>query len=303
MYAIKIENLTRAFASKLAVNKLNMNVEEGAIYGFIGENGSGKSTTQKLICGLLNATEGKIELFGKSHSDAEVRSQIGVIIESPALFLNSSAYENMMMQALNLGIKKPHDEIMGLLEMVGLKNAVKKKTKEFSLGMKQRLAIAQTLLGKPHLLVLDEPTNGLDPEGIIDIRKTLIKINRERKITILISSHILGELSKIATHYGIIKDGEMIEEISEKGLREKCKEYIAVRTSDNKAAAEVIKRAVGNGYQVIFDEDEVRIYNFADGYNLNKALYGSGIIASEISQHRMDLEEYFFSVMGGRKSA
>lgn len=303
MLAIKTENLCRSFGSKFAVNKLNMNVEEGAIYGFIGENGSGKSTTQKLICGLLNPTDGKVLLFGKRADDAEIRSKIGIIIESPALFLNSNAYENMMMQALNLGIKSPHDEIVSLLDMVGLKDISNKRAKQFSLGMKQRLAIGQTLLGNPKLLILDEPINGLDPEGIIEIRKTLLRINKERNITILISSHILGELSKIATHYGIIKSGAMIEEISEIALREKCKEYISVKVPSVEIALPILTSAVGNGYEYTVSGNEIRIYNYKDGYTLNKILHDNNIIASEISQYRMDLEEYFLSVMGGITNA
>lgn len=303
MEAIKTTNLSRLFGDKYAVKKLNMTVETGSIYGFIGENGSGKSTTQKLICGLLNPTEGKIELFGKDVSDPVVRSQIGVIIESPALFPGTTAYENMMMQALNIGLKNPDKEIKQNLELVGLKDTGKKQAKNFSLGMKQRLAIAQALLGNPRLLVLDEPTNGLDPEGIIDMRNTLTNINHERKISILISSHILGELSKIATHYGFIKHGEMLEEISEKGLREKCKEYLYVKTSDAASALSVIKKAFGGKYQITSDENEIRIYNFADGAAINNTLFENKIVASEIAQHKMDLEDYFLNIMGGRKNA
>lgn len=302
MEAIKTTGLSRVFGDKYAVNKLNMHVEEGSIYGFIGENGSGKSTTQKLICGLLNPTEGNIKLFGKDVSDPAIRAQIGVIIESPALFLSSTAYENMMMQALNIGLKKPDKEIMENLELVGLKDVGKKPAKQFSLGMKQRLAIAQSMLGKPKLLVLDEPANGLDPEGIIDMRNTLKALNQQRKITILVSSHILGELSKIATHYGFIKHGEMLEEISEQGLREKCKEYLFVRVPDINAALPVIKKFFCK-YQITSAGNEIRIYNLSDGTAVNKALFDNKIIAAEIAQHKMDLEEYFLNVMGGRKNA
>ena len=302
-YAIQTSNLSRKFADKYAVHGLNMNVKKGAIYGFIGENGAGKSTTQKMICGLLNPTEGAIQLFGESVHNPQVRSEIGVIIESPALFLGSTAYENMMMQAMNLGIRDPHKEICAILEQVGLSETGKKTAKQFSLGMKQRLALGQTLLGNPKLLILDEPINGLDPEGIIEIRNTLKTINRERSITILISSHILGELSKIATDYGIIKHGEMVEEISEQDLREKCQEYISVITGDNPTAAKIIKEVCGAQYDVVVAEDELRIYQYTDGYTINKALCDKGLIASKIAQHRMDLEEYFLNVMGGIKHA
>lgn len=303
MLAIETTNLSRSFKGKPAVSKLNMHVPEGCIYGFIGQNGAGKSTTQKMICGLLHPDEGSISLYGKSGDDAEIRSKIGVIIESPALFPNLSAYENMMMQALNLGVTNPEEKINEILKLVGLSDTGNKKAKLFSLGMKQRLAIGQTLLGEPKLLILDEPTNGLDPQGIIEVRNTLTKINKERGITILISSHILGELSKIATHYGIIKSGEMIEEIDENSLREKCKEYMTVSTADNQRAAKLLKSKLDEQYPVEIENEAVHIYHYQDGENVNRILTAEGIYASEITQHKMDLEEYFLSAMEGRKHA
>lgn len=303
MLAIETTNLSRAFKGKSAVSKLNLHVPEGSIYGFIGQNGAGKSTTQKMICGLLHPDEGTIRLYGKSGDDSEIRSRIGVIIESPALFPGSTAYENMMMQALNLGVDKPDERIKEILKLVGLSETGTKKAKLFSLGMKQRLAIGQTLLGDPKLLILDEPTNGLDPQGIIEIRNTLKKINQERGITILISSHILGELSRIATHYGIIKNGEMIEEIDENSLREMCKEYMTVSTKNNEAAAGLIQKALDGKYPVAVEDNAVHIYHYQDGEAVNRLLTENDIYASEITQHKMDLEEYFLSAMEGRAHA
>lgn len=303
MLAIETQNLNRSFKGKYAVKNLSMHVPEGSIYGFIGQNGAGKSTTQKMICGLLHPDEGKISLYGKSGNDAEIRSKIGVIIESPALFPGSTAYENMMMQALNLGVSDPDKKIRDILKMVGLSDTGKKTAKLFSLGMKQRLAIGQTLLGDPKLLILDEPTNGLDPQGIIEIRNTLKQINQERGITILISSHILEELSRIATHYGIIKNGEMIEEIDTESLREKCKEYMTVNTRDNEKAAAIIKKELAGRYPVELEDGAVHIYHYQDGTAVNYLLAKSGLYASEIAQHKMDLEEYFLSAMEGRVHA
>lgn len=302
MYAIEIENLSKAFKNKFAVKSLNMHIEQGAIYGFIGENGAGKTTTQRMVCGLLNPNEGKIKLFGKPVSDEEIRSKIGVIIESPALFGYLDAYQNMLMQALNIGVENPHDEIVKNLNIVGLKDVGNKKAKDFSLGMRQRLAIAEAMLGKPRILVLDEPTNGLDPEGIIEIRNILLKINKEEKVTILISSHILGELSKIATHYGIIKGGSMVEEISAEELKKRCKDCLCVKTNNQKLAFEVLNKAIDKKYSVENGKDEIRIYSFEDGYAVNKILIDNDVIASEISFHRMDLEEYFLNLMGGMKN-
>lgn len=303
MLAIETQNLSRSFKGKAAVKNLSMHVPEGSIYGFIGQNGAGKSTTQKMICGLLHPDEGSISLYGKSGDDSEIRSKIGVIIESPALFPGSTAYENMMMQALNLGVRNPEGKIKDILKLVGLSDTGKKTAKLFSLGMKQRLAIGQTLLGDPKLLILDEPTNGLDPQGIIEIRNTLTQINKERGITILISSHILEELSRIATHYGIIKSGEMIEEIDRSALREKCKEYMTVSTQDNEKAAALIKMELAGEYPVELEDGAVHIYHYQDGTAVNQLLVQSGIYASEITQHKMDLEEYFLSAMEGRAHA
>lgn len=303
MLAIETQKLSRSFKGKPAVSSLNMHVPNGSIYGFIGQNGAGKSTTQKMICGLLHPDEGKISLYGKSGDDAEIRSKIGVIIESPALFPNASAYENMMMQAMNLGVSNPDKKIKEILKLVGLSDTDKKKSKLFSLGMKQRLAIGQTLLGDPRLLILDEPTNGLDPQGIIEIRNTLQKINTEQGITILISSHILGELSRIATHYGIIKQGEMIEEIDKEALREKCKEYMTVHVSDTHKAEGVIRLALEGKHEIEVTEDAVHIHHYQDGEKINRLLVDNGIYASEIKQHKMDLEEYFLAAMEGRTHA
>lgn len=303
MLAIETNNLSRSFKGKAAVKNLSLHVPEGSIYGFIGQNGAGKSTTQKMICGLLHPDEGTISLYGKPGNDSEIRSKIGVIIESPALFPSATAYENMMMQALNLGVKNPDNKIKKILKLVGLSDTGKKTAKLFSLGMKQRLAIGQTLLGDPKLLILDEPTNGLDPQGIIEIRNTLKRINQEREITILISSHILEELSRIATHYGIIKNGEMIEEIDTESLREKCKEYMTVNTQDNERAATLIKKELNEKYPVKLENSAVHIYHYQDGTAINYLLSQNGIYASEITQHKMDLEEYFLSAMEGRTHA
>ena len=303
MLAIETQNLSRSFKGKPAVSHLNIHVPEGCIYGFIGQNGAGKSTTQKMICGLLHPDEGKISLYGKSGDDSEIRSKIGVIIESPALFPNATAYENMMMQALNLDVENPDGKIKELLKLVGLSDTGKKKAKLFSLGMKQRLAIGQTLIGDPKLLILDEPTNGLDPQGIIEIRNTLKRINQERGITILISTHILGELSRIATHYGIIKQGEMIEEIDANALREKCKEYMTVRTTEPERAKELICTKLEEKYSVEIAEEAIHIYHCQDGEAVNRLLANYGIYASEIKQHKMDLEEYFLAAMEGRTHA
>ena len=214
MNAIEIRNLSKSFRGLYAVDNLNMTVPQGAIYGFIGENGSGKSTTEKLICGHLVPDGGEIKLFGKDYTDAGVRVRVGALIESAGCFPYSSVWANLMMQALNLGIKNTAEEINRVLKIVRMEDNARIKFKSCSLGMKQRIGIAMALLGDPALLILDEPINGLDTDGMRIMREILVDITKNYGCTVLISSHILGELEKIATHYGIIRQGRMICEIS-----------------------------------------------------------------------------------------
>jgi len=218
--------LQKNFRGIAAINNLNFRVPVGSIYGFIGENGSGKSTTQKLICGLLVPSGGEIKLFGQPYTNAGVRAKIGVMIENPACFPSSTVYQNLMMQAYNLGIQNPADEIKHVLELVNMGGAAGRKFKHCSLGMKQRIGIAQALMGNPRLLILDEPINGLDADGMRIVRETLTSLNKDHGMTILVSSHALGELEKVATHYGIIRNGSMIKELSAKELESELGEPI-----------------------------------------------------------------------------
>ena len=225
-YAIETIGLQKNFKGIAAINNLNFRVPVGSIYGFIGENGSGKSTTEKLICGLLVPTSGEIKLFGQPYTDAGVRARMGVMIENPACFPSSTVYQNLMMQAHNLGIENPNEEIKRVLELVNMSGAAGRKFKQCSLGMKQRIGIAQSLMGNPRLLILDEPINGLDADGMRIIRETLVDLNQNHGITILVSSHALGELEKVATHYGIIRNGTMIREMSAKELEKELGEPV-----------------------------------------------------------------------------
>lgn len=302
MNAIEIKNLSKSFNRHFAVRDLNMIVPRGSIYGFIGENGAGKSTTQKMICGLLVPTKGSIEIFGKPHNNADVRAKMGVLIENPGVYMGWTAYENLMMQALNIGIKNPEETVKKALDTVGLGNTGKKKIKAFSLGMKQRLGIAAAFLGNPELLVLDEPINGLDPEGIREIRQTLQHLNQEYGITILISSHILGELSKIATHYGIIRGGKMIKEISSEDLSHECRDYMRIKVDEPQSVLKMLKEHMTIENSEIVD-GEIHLFNIRDGKKVNALIFGAGKIAAEISFHQLDLEEYFVSLMGGAVNA
>ena len=214
MNTIEIRNLTKNFGQKQALKGLNMTVPAGAIYGFIGENGSGKSTTEKIICGLIHPNGGTVKLFGRDYTDADVRAKIGVLIEAPGCFPNYSVWNNMMLQAANLRIKHAEEEVVKVLKMVRMEGAASNKYKNCSLGMKQRIGIAMALLGHPTLLVLDEPINGLDADGMRIMREVLVDITKNYHCTVVVSSHVLGELEKIATHYGIIRDGKMLKEMT-----------------------------------------------------------------------------------------
>ena len=239
MNAIEIRNLTKNFGEKQALAGLNMTVPMGSIYGFIGENGSGKSTTEKIICGLIHLTNGSVKLYGKDHTDPDIRANMGVLIESPGCFPNLSVWNNLMIQATNLSIEDKENAVRNVLTLVRMEGAAGNKYKNCSLGMKQRIGIAMALLGDPKLLVLDEPINGLDADGMRIMREILTNIAKSG-VTVLISSHILGELEKIATHYGIIRGGKMIVEMTAEELEKSCPTFVAIQTKDNKKAKEFL---------------------------------------------------------------
>lgn len=302
MEAITVMKLSKSFKGKYAVRDLDMHIPEGSIYGFIGENGAGKSTTQKMMSGLLLPTDGEIRIFGKPANDAATHDHMGVLIEDPGVYLGWTAKENLLMQAFNIGIGNPEKAVDNALEVVGLGNTGKKKVKEFSLGMKQRLGVAAAFLGNPQILILDEPINGLDPEGIREIRQTLLRLNQEFHVTILISSHILGELSKISTHYGIIKNGSMVKEISSDDLSRECRDYMRIRVSNPEKVLRYLHEHIKMDSSEIQD-GEIHLFNAKDGTAVNQCMVQNGDIASEISFHQLDLEEYFINLMGGGKNA
>jgi len=294
MNAIETNGLSKSFHNMYAVQNLDLKVPEGSIYGFIGENGSGKSTTEKLICGLLVPSAGDIQLFGKPYTDAGVRSRMGVLIENPGCFPNSTVYQNLMMQALNLDIKKPHDEVRRVLELVSLAGAAGRKFRECSLGMKQRIGVAQSLLGNPRMLILDEPINGLDADGMRIVRETLIELNRKEGVTILISSHILGELAKVATHYGIIRGGKLIREMPAEAMSEECRDFVFTKTNDNGKALSVLRSKYN---EVEAKDDGIRVYGEKESANVSAFLFENGIAVGEIAFCKVGLEEYYLRVM------
>lgn len=298
---LKIYNITKKYGEQLAVDNVNMTIKKGDIYGFIGQNGAGKTTLIRLITGLIHKSGGEIELLGANEENElnKARTMVGSLIESPSFYTNMTARENLEVSRLvrNIPGKKCIDEV---LELVGLKDVEKKKVKNFSLGMRQRLGIANALMGNPKLLILDEPINGLDPMGIVEIRELLKKINKEKDMTILISSHILSELSELATTYGIISNGKLIEEITAKQLSEKCRQYIDLKVDDTARAVILLERELGISDYEVLEDSNIKVFSNLDNVGeVNSLLSRSGIIVESISVKGENLEEYFMNKVGG----
>lgn len=298
MNAIEIRGLKKSFRGLYALDGLDMTVPVGAIYGFIGENGSGKSTTEKLLCGHLVPDSGKMKLFGKSYKDAGVRCRVGALIENTGCFPNSSIYQNLMMQAINLNLANPDDEIRRVLKIVRMDDEAQLKFKKCSLGMKQRIGIAMALLGDPALLILDEPINGLDADGMRLMREILVDITKNYGCTVLISSHILGELEKIATHYGIIRQGKMVQELTATEMESRCRMFASVKTADMRKALELLRQKYGN---VRFEDGYIRVYDVNDTEQIVDCLMRNGIVVSEIRKNRIGLEEYYIELMSRKE--
>lgn len=300
---LRTYGLTKQFGKHRAVDHVDLHVNRGAIYGFIGRNGAGKTTFLRMVCGLAAPTEGEIEIFGaRGRELQEICSRIGCLIEGPGLYGNMTAKENMEIKCRFCGIKRP-GYIEELLDMVGLSDVGKKKTKKFSLGMKQRLGIAMALIGEPDLLVLDEPINGLDPQGIAEVRDIILRLNRERNMTILISSHILEELSKISTDYGIIHHGCLLQELTREELMEKCSDRIEITLNQAKAAVPVLDGLGIKNYRVV-DRDHIHIFERLDeSGQINMELAKAGITVTEIAKTSEELESYFLNLTGGARHA
>jgi len=298
MNAIEIKGLKKSFRGMYALNELDMTVPVGSIYGFIGENGSGKSTTEKLICGHLVKDSGTIKLFGKDYTDAGVRGKVGALIENAGCFPSSSIYMNLKMQCLNLGIKNPDAEISRVLKIVRMEEHKELKFKKCSLGMKQRVGIAISLLGSPALLILDEPINGLDTDGMKIMREILVDITRNYNCTVLISSHILGELEKIATHYGIIRQGKMIQELTAKEMESRARIFVSFKVDEPAKALFLLKQKYSN----VRDElGFVRVYDEEDVEGIVEYLLSNNIIPSEIKKNKVGLEEYYIELMSNKE--
>ena len=305
-YVLRTFDLCKRYKSKLAVNRACMSIKKGDIYGFVGENGSGKTTLIRLITGLIHADSGSFELFGVKSTDPSItgaRRKLGAIVESPSVYRNMSAYDNLRLQTMLLGIDDSA-KIERALEQVGLSYLLneKKKAGDFSLGMRQRLGIAMALLGDPEFIILDEPMNGLDPAGIVEIRELILKLNRENGITFLISSHILTELALVATRYGIISKGHIIEEISRDELHKKFGRFVLIKAEDTqKLLSDVTSLLPDN--EVTLDGDRVKVAGEIELNSLLGGIIESGNRILDVNCSETSFEEYYLSIAGGIKNA
>lgn len=302
-YVLETNAVTKRYRSFTALNGLTMRIPKGSVYGFVGRNGAGKTTLIRIICGLQEPTDGSYTLYGVKNTESAVlrnRRRMGAVVESPAIYLGMTAKENIRQQYNVLGI--PSDEgAEELLRLVGLDKTGSKTARNFSLGMRQRLGIAVALAGNPDFLVLDEPTNGLDPQGIIEMRELILKLNREHGITVLISSHILDELSRLATHYGFIDGGRMVREMSAEELEACCRKCIRMEVSDTKTLARVLDSM--NAEYRISDEHHADVYAEIPVTSLVSALAKENCTVKNIKEHDESLESFYMNLVGGERHA
>lgn len=300
-YVLTTDHLCKNYGHFKALNQCSMHVPRGAIYGFVGKNGAGKTTLIRLICGLQRPTSGSYRLYGSENTDKkilEAQRRIGAVVETPSIYLDMTAEENMKEQYYVLGLPS-FEGIPQTLKLVGLEDAGKKKAKDFSLGMRQRLGIAIALAGKPDLLVLDEPTNGLDPQGIVEMRELILKLNREKQITVLISSHILDELSRLATHYGFIDKGTIVKEITAEELENTCRKGVKLQVTDTAVLAHILdKRSLE--YEILSDT-QANVYGELVVSDIVLELAEQNCRMFSVQEYEESLESYYLNLVGGGK--
>ena len=298
---LEAQGLTKQYKHTLALDRVSLRLEKGKIYGFIGQNGAGKTTFLRLVTGLSYATEGMLSLWGKS-GDAQLQEQrkrMGAMIESPALYPNLTARQNMEVQRIQRGIPD-RESISRCLDLVGLKDTGKKPVKNFSLGMRQRLGIAAALLSTPEFLILDEPINGLDPSGIVEIRNLLGQLNKDYGMTILVSSHILEELYQTASQFILIDKGKIVEELSAKELNERCRQHLAIKTADPQKALLALEEHLGTEQLQLMPDGTIRLYDHLnDIEQVAQLLSDSQILVTGLTLSGDTLEDYFLHKIGG----
>ncbi len=298
-YVLKTTALQKKYGNLTVLNNVNMHIPEGAIYGFVGKNGAGKTTLIRLICGLQFPTSGEYTLFGISNTSGEIirnRKRMGAVVETPSIYLDMTAEDNLKEQYRILGLPS-FENIPELLTLVGLGDTGKKKAGNFSLGMRQRLGIAVALAGNPDFLVLDEPANGLDPQGIVEMRELILKLNREKGITVLISSHILDELARLATHYGFIDQGSILQEISTEDLGAACRKCLCVTVSDVSALCLALDER-DLEYRIL-SNNKAEVYGSIGVTELVETLSAKGCVISNLHEREEGLENYYMNLIGG----
>ena len=301
-YVLKTNALSKTYKNFKALNGLTMSVPKGAIYGFVGKNGAGKTTLIRLICGLQEPTSGDYSLYGIKNSEKKIlksRRRMGAVVETPSIYMGLSAIDNLKEQYRVLGLPS-YDDIPNLLKLVGLENTGNKKAKNFSLGMRQRLGIAIALAGDPDFLVLDEPVNGLDPQGIIEMRELILKLNREHQITVLISSHILDELSRLATHYGFIDGGRMVKEISAAELEAVCRKCVRLEVTNVQTLARVLEE-MEIDHNIISDKI-ADVFTKVNVSKLASVLSKENCELISVQERDESLESYYMNLVGGKKN-
>ena len=298
MNVVETCGLKKTYGSKIAVDQFNMHVKQGDIYGFVGRNGAGKSTVMKMLAGLARPTDGEARVFGSSPETAGGAQRIGALIESPGLYGGMTAFDNMMLKALDIGLVDPKESVTNLLSFVGLESVGKKKTKNFSMGMKQRLGLALALLGNPDLLLLDEPLNGLDPEGAREIRQLIVRLNEDRGVTVIISSHVLEQLGKMATTYGVIREGRMVRELSAEEVERECSDFLLLTAAEPPRAFAVLQERFPSMRLQSLPDGSIRILGSHSAAEIGLALNEAGIAVLGLQEHKRDLEEFFVELMG-----
>ncbi len=299
-YILETNKLTKVYGQKEAAVDVDLHIREGQIYGLIGRNGAGKTTIMRIISGLSAPTRGSYSLFGKTGPEmGKLLRNVGVLIEHPGLYPRLSAYENLKIKCIAMGIK-PQGYVEELLQLIGLESTDRKKPSgAYSLGMRQRLGIGLALVGNPKLIILDEPINGLDPQGIVEVRKTLVRLRYEKGITMMISSHILDELAKVADAYGIIHEGRLLDEFTEEELMRRSEQYVRIRTDNNQAALEALNRL---GFRAVSQQQDFLYVRerLDDTPAMAAAVVNAGIGLRELSVNTVSLEDYYLSVTGGK---
>lgn len=299
-YILETNKLTKVYGQKEAAVDVDLHIREGQIYGLIGRNGAGKTTIMRIISGLSAPTRGSYSLFGKTGPEmGKLLRNVGVLIEHPGLYPRLSAYENLKIKCIAMGIK-PQGYVEELLQLIGLESTDRKKPSgAYSLGMRQRLGIGLALVGNPKLIILDEPINGLDPQGIVEVRETLVRLRDEKGITMMISSHILDELAKVADAYGIIHEGRLLDEFTEEELMRRSEQYVRIRTDNNQAALEALNRL---GFRAVSQQqDFLYVRERLDNTPaMAAAVVNAGIGLRELSVNTVSLEDYYLSVTGGK---